>query len=663
MDSAEIRHALARARTGLEGRDRTRRLEDLSAAARAGADRAAEAEVLLDLIQAYTYAGERDLAPIAIVRLLRIFDEHPDATAELSRSVHWYMKWMTSDLIDNPAVPLGTVRRWFDELENRYRTAGYSVRPVLKLRSILARDLGEYGEAARLRALALDAPRDEMTDCEACESHWAGMLSVCIGQDADALRRWAPVLDGRRRCAHEPHRVRADALLPLVRTAAFDAARAAHLTGYPLVRGVLGLCHAVARHIEFCALTGNESRGLDILREHADWLTDSGTDANLRLEFLTGVCVLLRRLVELGHGDVRVGESAAEVSLATLTAEVDGLCARFDARNGTDSIGAVVRARLHRAPLVDHLPLGVRAVADLRLPVRPAAPATEPGQRPETERLAEWAIARLAVDPAGAERRLRRALEAGASTLPGEQLARLSSLLVTAISGQRGRESTLADAALVAAWRWEPLSAADALHHTLVAARAYHRADRHGEAAALFEQPLALESGSSGQSLPDNAIPYPPAEIALIRRQFGESLNALNRYRDAAAQFAEAARLIENDPRQRELIADLVHAEAAALSVCGRDADALVAYLRAANLFADLDRIGPRARSLRSAAWLQFWGGESVAAAPRVGLATMRTLLEDLERLARTAASPEVRGELLQTRRQLDTMREEASAV
>lgn len=178
----------------------------------------------------------------------------------------------------------------------------------------------------------------------------------------------------------------------------------------------------------------------------------------------------------------------------------------------------------------------------------------------------------------------------------------------------------------------------------------------------MFEQPLSLKSGS-GQALPDIAIPYPVAEIALIRRQFGESLNALNRYRDAAAQFAEAARLIENDPRQRALVADLVHAEAAALSVCGHDADALTAYLRAADLFADLDRIGPRARSLRSAAWLQFWGGKSVAAAPRVGLATMRTLLEDLERLARTAASPEVRGELLRTRRQLDTTREEASAI
>ncbi|MQY20767.1 hypothetical protein [Nocardia macrotermitis] len=663
MDSAEIRHALIGARTVPEGRERTRRLETLAAAARGGVDRAAEAEVLLELVQAYTHAGERDLAPIAIVRLLRVFDEHPDATAELSRSVHWYMKWMTSDLIDNPAVPLGTVRRWFDELESRYRTAGYSLRPVLKLRSVLARDLGAHQEAARLRALALDAPRDEMTDCEACECNWSGSLSASMGQDVDALRRWAPVLDGRRRCAHEPHRVTAHALLPLVSTGDFDAARAAHLTGYPLVKGVLGLRHAVAQHIEFCALTGNEARGLDILNEHLDWLSDRGADANLRVEFLAGVCVLLRRLVALGRGDMRVGEHAAAVLLSQLTTEIDELCARYDARNGTDSVGVAVRARLDRGPLVDHLPLGIRAVADLRSPLRPTASRTDAGQRPDAERLAEWAVARLAVDPAGAEQRLRRALEAGASVLPAEQLARLSSLLVTAISGQRGRESALADAALVAAWRWEPLSAADSVHHTLVAARAYHRAERHAEAAALFEQPLAPVSGSSGQFVPGSVIPYPPAEIALIRRQFGESLNALNRYRDAAAQFAEAARLIDADPQQRELTAELVHAEAAALSVSGRDADALVGYLRAADLFAALERVGPRARSLRSAAWLQFWGGESVTSAQRVGLATMRALLEDLERLAHTAASPEIRGELLQTRRQLDTMREEANAL
>ena len=32
---------------------------------------------------------------------------------------------------------------------------------------------------------------------------------------------------------------------------------------------------SVGRHIEFCALTGNEARGLEILAEHQAWLADT----------------------------------------------------------------------------------------------------------------------------------------------------------------------------------------------------------------------------------------------------------------------------------------------------------------------------------------------------------------------------------------------------
>jgi len=560
-------------------------------------------------------------------------------------------------LIDNPAVPLVTVYHRLDELEKHYRAMKYSPRPVLMLRSMLACDLGDYGTATRLRAQALAAPRDSMTDCEACECHGAGMVSKVMGGDRDALRRWAPVLNDRRRCAQEPHRVRAQALLPLVRTGRLGAARGAHLTGYPLVSNNPGLRHAAAQHIEFCALTGNEARGLDILAEHAPWLADAGADARLRLEFATGACVLLRRLVDLGHEGRQVGAGTAGSVLAALTAEIDVLCARYDTRNGTEAISSAIRSRLNQLPLLERLPLGIRSTAVLPRAVgRSTDPSAESLTAAAAQRLSESAAARLALDPAAAEQQLRRVLEAGAGVLSPEQLARQSSLLVTAISAQSGREPALADAALTAAWRWEGLSVADAVHHTLVAARACHRAGRHGEAAALFEQPLSLE-----QPVPGTEIPYPPAEIAVIRRQFGESLKAVNRYPDAAAQFTEGARLIGADPRQPELTADLVHAAAAALSLCGRDDDALAAQLRAADLYAALDRVAARARCLRAAAWLQFWG-KSGAPAQLQGLRTMRALLADLQELDETESTPEVRAELLQTRRQLETMLDEEHA-
>ncbi|MFE9323833.1 hypothetical protein ACIHDR_21005 [Nocardia sp. NPDC052278] len=644
MDTSEIQSALAQSRSLPHGRGRTERLEMLAAEAKSGADRALEGSVLLELAQAYAYAGERDLAPVAYGRLLRIYDDFPAELGPMTHSVHWYLKWLTWGLIENPAVPLQTTYRWLDELESRYRQRGYSARPVLALRSDLARELGQDGLAAELLDAARAAPRDGMSDCDACERNQWGANYAQAGDDESALASWRPVIDGARSCAEEPHRVLGQALLPMLRTGRTAEARSAHLTGYPLVRHLPDLRRSVGEHIEFCALTGNEARGLEILAEHAAWLTDPGADAAIRLAFISGVCVLLRRLAELDLGALEVDTGTVDSVREKLSVEIGELTARYDARNGNTVVSERVAVRLAQQPLVEHLPLGARNTLPRKVAaVVPAESATVEEQAEDALQLAELAAVRLVDNPKDAEQYLRRALSVGATALPAEHLARLSSQLVMVLSGQQGREYELADAALTAAARWEPISAADAIHLTFVAARACHRAGRHGEAAALFEQSLA-----TGEQ------PYPPAEMAIVRRQYGESLRKLNRFRDAAQQFVEAARLVHNDPDRVELEAELAWSAASVLDYCGEDEQAVVAFLRAARLWGTLDRIGPRAKCLRSAAWLQLYGAGLESDRP--WLTTMRDLLAELENIAETSPSPEVATELLNTRTQLADM-------
>ncbi|MFI9403550.1 hypothetical protein [Nocardia sp. NPDC052316] len=700
MDTAEINEALAQVYSLPHGRLRVERLEMLAAAAKSGTDRQLEGRVLLELASSYTYAGERDLAPVAYGRLLRIYDEFPAELGVLTHSVHWYLKWMTWGLIDNPAVPPTTVYRWFDELENRYRQRGYSLRPVLALRAELARKLGDAEHGAQLHEQALAAPRDGMSDCDACESNEWGAGRAALGDDAGALAHWQPVIEGDRVCAEEPHRVLAQALLPLLRTGRVAEARGAHLTGYPLVRHNDSLRPSVALHIEFCALTGNEGRGLEILAEHVGWLTDPGADAGARLAFITGVCVLLRRLDTLGLGYVPIADGTVNSLLAELDTEIAGLCARYDIRNGNAAVSTEVTARLARQPLLERLPLGLRnrlpgtsvagcggedpgaggAVSSARgagsgvaLTVSTAtgsgiAPATgsavatggsrtvvpssgewaedvtsEADRRSEAQRLGELGAARLADAPEQAEARLREALTIGSGVLPAEHLARVSSQLVIAIAGQPDRELDLADAAVRAAARWEGLSEPDLLHHTVIAARAFHRARRHGEAVALFEEALAA-----------NGVPYPPAELAAVRAQFGESLNALHRYDAAARQFALGAQLVEHDPERRALHARLAMSAASALDYSDHDAAAVAAYQRAAELFGELGDVVSRARCVRSAAWLQLWG--SAAGPGRPWFAAMQALIAELAELDGRSPSTEITEELARARRELGEM-------
>jgi tetratricopeptide (TPR) repeat protein len=360
-------------------RAKTQRLEDLAERAKETGDQRLEAQVLLDVSRSYEYGAEGEKLPLALGRLLRLADQYPAEVGVLVRSIHWQLKWMTEGMIRNPAVPLETVYRWLDELESRYRQQGYSLRPVLADRSDLAQFLGDEAAASAAMEASIAAPRDQMCDCLACERNSWGSWREWLGDDEGALEYWGPVLNGTNRCSEEPHRVLSYALLSLLRCGRVEEARSAFLRGYPMVKGNINLMPSVGRHIEFCALTGNEARGLEILAEHSAWLTDTQVDTIRRMAFLEGVTVLLRRLSLLGHGDLPVGGSFTVAALRdAYEAELREICLRYDKRHGTSALSDRVAARLAGPPLIGHLPLGLPSRLPAAAPVATAA-AVDPG--------------------------------------------------------------------------------------------------------------------------------------------------------------------------------------------------------------------------------------------------------------------------------------------
>ncbi|MGS2809618.1 hypothetical protein [Nocardia sp. MW-W600-9] len=263
-------------------------------------------------------------------------------------------------------------------------------------------------------------------------------------------------------------------------------------------------------------------------------------------------------------------------------------------------------------------------------------------------RLAALAATRLADAPAAAEEQLRRALVVGCGELDGRELAELRTRLVTAVAAQPRRDRDLARAAAAAAACWHPISPADAAHLWVVAGRAWARAGRHAEAVTAFDRPLLT-----------GAIAYPPGELALVRAEFAESLLRLGRYRQAAWQFTEAARLLASSPTQRHRHADLVWSAAVARECCGQESAALGGYLRAAGLWGELDKIVPRARCLRAAAWLQLRGPAGRTRGP--WWVTIDVLMAELN--LRLAAEPaaHIADELDRTRAQFAQMCAQAS--
>ncbi|MBQ1092348.1 tetratricopeptide repeat protein [Streptomyces sp. B93] len=390
-DFDALRRAMAENSEQPEGPARNARAEQLLAEAEKLDTPLAVIEALGHQLQVYNYSSEKDKMFVPFARLLRMWDEDPGDFDEYeTHSLHWVFKWMTAGMLGQPHIPLASIEKWLGEMEHRYRLAGHSERAVRSAEFSVAAHVGDMARADRAYAAWLAAERDAMADCHACEMHSQGWWQAERGRDEEALRLWAPVLEGEYTCAHEPHAALASSLTSLLRLGRLEEARANHLRGFRLVRTMESMRGAFADHVEFCALTGNEARGLELLAERPAYFTDTGNPRSL-MEFLSVVTLLMDRLTALGLADRQVpgppgrGWTAGELAVHAREQALE-LAARFDARNGTPYVGEQTRARMDRRPLADRLPLGVRTARPAASsPVAPppaAAPRPAEGDLP-----------------------------------------------------------------------------------------------------------------------------------------------------------------------------------------------------------------------------------------------------------------------------------------
>ncbi|MFJ4083267.1 tetratricopeptide repeat protein [Streptomyces iakyrus] len=384
-DFDALREAMAENSGQPEGPARNARAEELLAAAEKLNVPLAVIEALGHQLKVYNYSSEKGKMFVPFARLLRMWDERPEDFDEYeTHSLHWVFKWVSAGMLDQPHVPLASIEKWLGEMEHRYRLAGYSERAVRSAEHSVATHVGDVARAERAYAAWLAADRDSMADCHACELHGQGWWQAEQGRDAEALELWGPVLEGEYTCAHEPHTALASSLVPLLRLGREEEARANHLRGFRLVRAMESMRGAYAEHVEFCALTGNEARGLELLAERPAYFTDDGQPQS-KLDFMSVVALLMDRLTGLGLGDRQVpgpaGREWTARELAGHAREVAlALAARFDERNGTTHVSERARSRMARQPLVERLPLGVRSVRPTPPPAPAAAPVPATGQ-------------------------------------------------------------------------------------------------------------------------------------------------------------------------------------------------------------------------------------------------------------------------------------------
>ncbi|MDG4761094.1 hypothetical protein [Micromonospora sp. WMMD710] len=340
----------------------------------------------------YIYGGEPAKSFVTFSWCLSEFDRDPQPYHQ--RHLHnllWHFKYMINGLLNFPEVPLDRTYAVLDDMERRYRAGGHSLQTVHKHRFRVADHVGDAEAAEHWYRLWQTTPRDDLSDCAGCDpTSQVGYLAD-NGRDAEAVALAEPVLAGRLSCNEQPQSILTALLLPYLRTGRGESARDAHREAYRRLRGNLANLWDIGDHVEFCTMTGNEARALELVERHLDWL-DRPPSPAAAMHFAATAAAALRQAGRSAGTTVyrraAEGRPAGEVSTLVLADELTrtatDLAARFDARNGTTHQSEWIARRLAVRPSGEHVPLSASVRRrpsrptgdDPTIPLGGAAPAT-----------------------------------------------------------------------------------------------------------------------------------------------------------------------------------------------------------------------------------------------------------------------------------------------
>lgn len=293
-------------------------------------------------------------------------------------ALRWFFKNAVVVMRDNPAVPLDRIRSVLDRMKALYQANGQSRHAVDQYRWELELQVGNRAEQDRLYDAWVSAARDENSVCD----HWDLILQMTHltnrGREEEAAELAIPALSGEPSCTRPCHllgagllflaraEVLTEAMEPFLRTGRLSEAAYAHHLAYRRMRRAhekrqiaeSDRMGEIALHIRFCAITGNESRGLDIAETYLDALEQMPKPEDEML-FSAAAAQVLRRAAERGRTTVRTGGRTAEAAEMGehLAERATAIAVRFDARNGTSTQCDRVASWLTAEPLTDRLPI------------------------------------------------------------------------------------------------------------------------------------------------------------------------------------------------------------------------------------------------------------------------------------------------------------------
>jgi tetratricopeptide (TPR) repeat protein len=276
----------------------------------------------------------------------------PYLTDRQRHTVLWIFKWVGNNLAESPLFSLDQISSVLDDMESHYRRAGLGMNAVWWTRFGCARQTGDYDAAARCYAEYLATPRDDYSDCEACTLSSMADYQRDLGKPDEALKLVDQIIERNLQCSCQPESAMGGAMIDMLQAGRLDEAKSAQGFCYRAARNRLDEPVVIGDCLEFCAVTGNEARGLAMVERHLNLLGVDALADSARFHYLAQIAGSLDAVVSCGHGDQLVRgtddpqlASILGIEPAVLSADqlapvmwqaAGRLADSFNARNGND---------------------------------------------------------------------------------------------------------------------------------------------------------------------------------------------------------------------------------------------------------------------------------------------------------------------------------------
>ncbi|UKS28779.1 hypothetical protein LOZ80_07600 [Paenibacillus sp. HWE-109] len=268
---------------------------------------------------------------ISFAWCLAKFEKNPSDYS--STTIMWHYKWVLNHVWRIPQFSLEQIELLFADFKEKCLQYGFSLRAYYQQRVNFYLSQGDLKEASLQYKQWREAPRDRISDCQACEQNLFGVYHFRINHYKRGMHVLKPILEGKLSCRTIPQNTYSQIIHPLLKLGEFDQAILTANKAYRAIEGPSYL-KEYGIFIEFFTVV-NMGKAVQLYER----TIRLGLDCKVawdRMQYLVSVRLFLQQWSQTKRRKKLV--ESATVTLDWLDAEIHRLEQAFQARNRNEYV-------------------------------------------------------------------------------------------------------------------------------------------------------------------------------------------------------------------------------------------------------------------------------------------------------------------------------------